>query len=91
MSALAVVERQIAAGVGSVPDIARQSGIAESLIRDALYHLVRTGKVAAVTVGGCAPQACFACPLQKAGCSPLRTYRANSGQLRKCENPTSRE
>lgn len=53
---------QVASGTPTVAEMARNTGIEEGLLRSALAHLVRTGRIEAHELPtGCPPQACGGC------------------------------
>jgi hypothetical protein len=53
---------QIGAGTPTLAEIARNTGLDESLVRAAVDHLVRTGRVAADRLPiGCPPGGCGSC------------------------------
>jgi hypothetical protein len=68
LSPLRVVLDEMAKGTATLGKMAANSGIAEELLRAALEHLVRIGKVASIELGGCAAGGCGSCPLLPIGC-----------------------
>lgn len=65
---LSAVLAEVAAGTSSVPEMARRQGLEEAVIRAALDHLVRAGRINRAALGDCAPDGCSGCALAK-GCA----------------------
>jgi hypothetical protein len=66
---LSAVLAEVAAGTSSVPLMARHQGLDESVVRAALDHLIRSGRINRAELGtGCAPEGCSGCALAK-GCA----------------------
>ncbi|MDR1767347.1 MAG: FeoC-like transcriptional regulator [Propionibacteriaceae bacterium] len=60
-SPLAVVAEQVASGAPTVAAMADRSGLSESTVRAALDHLVATGQIRQVPLGGCPSGGCAGC------------------------------
>ncbi|MFT4109778.1 FeoC-like transcriptional regulator [Propionicimonas sp.] len=59
---LSAVLAEVAAGTPTVVEMARRTGQPETVVRAALDHLVRTGRVESVAVPiGCPPSGCGGC------------------------------
>ncbi|PFG15947.1 FeoC-like transcriptional regulator [Propionicimonas paludicola] len=55
---------EVAAGTSSVPEMARHQGLDEAVVRAALDHLVRAGRITRAALGSeCGPEGCSSCPL----------------------------
>lgn len=70
MGPLSLVLAELAAGAPTVAELARHSGLAESVVRAAVDHLVRAGRVEAKEFSiGCPPSGCGGCASASAdGC-----------------------
>jgi predicted GNAT family acetyltransferase len=64
---LSAVLAEVASGTSSVPEMARHQGLDEAVVRAALEHLVRAGRITRANLGDCAPDGCAGCPVA-AGC-----------------------
>ena len=72
---LTLVLAEVAAGTSTLAEMARNSGLAESVVRAAVDHLVRSGRLEARELAiGCPPAGCGGCALAAAdktpGCAP---------------------
>ena len=65
---MSAVLAEVAAGTSSVPEMARRQGLEEAVIRAALDHLVRAGRINRAALGESAPDGCSGCALAK-GCA----------------------
>jgi FeoC like transcriptional regulator. len=66
---LSAVLAEVAAGTSSVPEMARHQGLDEAVVRAALDHLVRAGRINRSALGtACGPDGCSGCALAK-GCA----------------------
>ncbi|HML50336.1 MAG TPA: FeoC-like transcriptional regulator [Propionicimonas sp.] len=66
---LSAVLAELSAGTATVVEMSRHTGLTEGLIRTALDHLVRTGRVASQELPiGCPPTGCGGCSAA-GGCS----------------------
>lgn len=68
---LSAVLAQVAQGTPTVIEMARNTGLEEGLLRSALDHLVRTGRLEAHELPiGCPPAGCGACSSSSACAGP---------------------
>ena len=67
MSVLGAVRDEIERGATTVPAIAAGTGLPADVVRAAIDHLVRAGRLAAPVGAGCPASACGGCP-QASGC-----------------------
>lgn len=68
---LQAVLTQIAQGTPTLALMARNTGLPADVLRAALDHLIRIGRVDAESLGGCAGDGCAGCALS-AVCAPSR-------------------
>jgi len=60
---------EVAAGTSSISEMARHQGLDEAVVRAALDHLVRAGRITRAALGSeCATDGCAGCPVA-AGCT----------------------
>jgi len=66
---LSAVLAEVTAGTSSIPEMARHQGLEETVVRAALDHLVRSGRINRAALGSeCGPDGCSGCPMVS-GCS----------------------
>jgi hypothetical protein len=73
-SPLRAVLTQIAQGTPTLAAMARNTGLSPDVLRAALDHLIRIGRVDAQALGGCAGEGCSGCALS-AVCVPNQSRR----------------
>lgn len=73
---LSIVLAQVDAGISSVAEMSRRTGVAPDLLRAAMDHLVRTGRITTRSLAlGCPPQGCGGCAVT--GCGSSGTGRTS--------------
>jgi hypothetical protein len=60
---IAAVLAQVARGTSTVAEMEVRTGLPNELLRAALDHLIRTGRINAEALNGCAPAGCTGCSL----------------------------
>lgn len=65
---LSIVLTQVEAGISSIAEMSRRTGLAPDVLRAAMDHLVRTGRITTRSLAlGCPPQGCGGCAVT--GCA----------------------
>ncbi|MGC3994087.1 MAG: hypothetical protein QM779_08290 [Propionicimonas sp.] len=74
---LSSVLAEVAAGTPTVVEMARRTGQPETVVRAAIDHLVRTGRIESVAVPiGCPPSGCGGCAAASGGCGQAPGQRS---------------
>ncbi|MGB7962518.1 MAG: FeoC-like transcriptional regulator [Propionicimonas sp.] len=73
---LSIVLNQVEAGISSIAEMSRRTGLSPDVLRAAMDHLVRTGRVTTQALAlGCPPQGCGGCAVK--GCASSGTGRTS--------------
>ena len=73
---LSVVLEQVEAGISSIAEMSRRTGVAPDVLRASLDHLVRTGRIATQSLAiGCPPAGCGGSLVK--GCGSGESSRTN--------------